>query len=782
MNATNEPAVLRSLFGLTPDDAAPYKEAALVGLGVLILYAITLAPSTAYWDTSEYIATAHILGIPHPPGNPLFVVFAKAWSVLLEPFGLPVATRVNLFSALMSASAHALWFLVIHHVLRHFSDSRVFRVVGATAAVAVSATAFTVWSQSNVNEKVYTVTLLTIALLSWLTFLWQERLGRERNGNLLVLMAFILGLSVGNHLMAALAVPAIVIFVLLVHPRALLDRRLYVGVLAAAFAGMSIHLFLPIRAALEPVINEGAPVCENIGSALASIASYGSVGCEALSESLARNQYQKPPLVPRQADIVAQVGNYIQYFDWQWARSVNGTDTFLGSLRAPFTALFTVLGAWGAISHFRKDRPSFYYLATLFVTLSVGLIWYMNFKYGYSYPADGPQEVRERDYFFIGSFSVWGLWAGMGIATLWRKLARERSLTLLRTSPVLLVALIPLALNWQWADRSRDYSARDWAHNLLMTVEPYGVIFTNGDNDTFPLWYLQEVEGIRRDVTVVVTSYFNIDWYVLQLKRITEPCPTDTDPSATPTRIVCQREYTYENTAAAYVSPGEEEVARAQGKVPITVPGGVRRPTRSIIAMSDDEIVARSSRGEVAMGPLTADSVLVFDFPAAESEAEGTFLEPWKQYAIHLIVNAIDDRPIYFASGTGPPLALHLRDHIGRQGLAFRVSPEPMSAASGPDWVSTAGRDYSRIIGDWVDRTRTRLLAEEVYIHRSGLPDWPFWPGPSTLGMPGYYSSVRLALAEAAIESGDQEDAGLQIALYNSWARLARPELDPTDE
>ncbi|NNL30632.1 MAG: DUF2723 domain-containing protein, partial [Gemmatimonadetes bacterium] len=135
----------------------PYLYAGIAALAVFALYAFTLAPTTAFWDTSEYIATADILGIPHPPGNPLFVVLAKAWTLLLAPFGLSVAVRVNLFSALMSATTHGLWFLVVHHILRYFSKDRTFRLVGASAAVLVSATAFTVWSQSNVNEKVYTV-------------------------------------------------------------------------------------------------------------------------------------------------------------------------------------------------------------------------------------------------------------------------------------------------------------------------------------------------------------------------------------------------------------------------------------------------------------------------------------------------------------------------------------------------------------------------------------------------------------------------------------------------
>ena len=91
---------------LPGDDYAPaYGPATLAGLAAWLLYVVTLAPSTAFWDTSEYIATAHIVGIPHPPGNPLFVVVAKVWTLLLAPLGLPVAVRVNLLAATTSAAA-----------------------------------------------------------------------------------------------------------------------------------------------------------------------------------------------------------------------------------------------------------------------------------------------------------------------------------------------------------------------------------------------------------------------------------------------------------------------------------------------------------------------------------------------------------------------------------------------------------------------------------------------------------------------------------------------------
>jgi len=746
----------------------PYGAAALAGVLVFALYAITLAPTTAFWDTSEYIATAHMVGIPHPPGNPLFVVLSRAWSVLLAPLGLSVAVRVNLFSAFVSASAHALWFLVIHHVLRYFSDDRRFRLVGAAAAVLVSATAFTVWNQSNVNEKVYTVSLLTIALLVWLAFRWQENLGKGKDDNLLVLMAFILALSVGNHLMAFLAAPAIGVFILVVHPKTLLNWRIYPAAIVAAVLGLSIHLFLPIRAGLDPVINEAAPTCPNIGSALGAIVTYGKAGCVALAEALNRTQYDKPPITVRQAALWSQIVNYLQYFDWQWSRSLAGTNTVFANLRLPFTMLFTGLGVWGAFEHFRRDRASFWAMLTLFLTLSVALVYYMNFKYGFSLEAPVPgmdmHEVRERDYFFTVSFSLWGLWAGVGIATLWREAAHELKTKLLYATPVLGLAFVPLVLNWSWASRAHDWSARDWAYNLLMSVEPYGILFTNGDNDTFPLWYLQETEGIRRDVTVIVTSYLNTSWYTKQLRDLTAPCPAGLDPMEDPSRILCQRPYTAENTNAAYVA----DSAQAQGKVPLILRHPLTVPTKSILPLDDQTI----DRVAGSYSQLQAAQVLRLGNVETQLH-EGQILYPWMQYALVLINNSIDERPIYFASSASAASDLGLDAYLVRQGLAYKLNDGPLDQETPPGVLHMARSPYTSVTGDWVDVPRTETLMDRVFVHHSGIPDaWGHWPDASTIGIPNYYFWGYLALSQAAAQEGDTQDATRYRERAEAWSVL----------
>ena len=137
----------------------------------------------------------------------------------------------------------------------------------------------------------------------------------------------------------------------------------------------------------------------------------------------------------------------------------------------------------------------------------VGLVLYMNFRPGFGrwfdyYPEGGNHEVRERDYFFVVSFIVWGLWAGMGLVALARPLFQRAGRARLMAPAWFILAAVPLALNWTAASRRHGPDARlaaDFAYDLLNTVPPYGILFTYGDNDTFPLWWAQEVAGIRQD-------------------------------------------------------------------------------------------------------------------------------------------------------------------------------------------------------------------------------------------------------------------------------------------
>jgi hypothetical protein len=747
----------------------PYRAAALATLAVWLLYALTLSPTTWFWDTSEYIATAHIVGIPHPPGNPVFVLLARAWEVLLAPFPLSTAVRINLFSATMSALAHGCWFLLAHRILAYFNHDRWFRLIGASTAVLVSATAFTVWHQSNVNEKVYTVSLFTIALLSWLVFHWRDNLGQGKDDNLLILLIFILALSVGNHLMAFLAAPALLLFILLVHARALKNWRLYAFGSLAVVVGLSAHLFLPIRAGLHPVINEASPTCPSVGSAMVSILTLGRAGCDNLSDALSRKQYDKPsmfddpvqafagnPGVPRSPrQMVSQAANYLQYFDWQWGRSVAGNNAWFGGFRPLLTLLFVGFGLLGAAQHFKHDRRSFWYLAVLFITLSAGLTFYLNFRYGYSAPLDvgaNAREVRERDYFFIVSFSLWGLWVGIGLAALWHRLAARRKAARSRglAAAVLAFALLPLVLNFDWANRRHDWSARDFAYNLLMSVEPYGVLFTNGDNDTFPLWYAQEVEGVRRDVTVIVMSYLGTPWYPKQLRALTAPCGPGQVPASDPTLIICQRPFEPGRSPSFYAAP--------------------TAPTRSILALDDAQIEQVVNTPPFLLQrtqPFVAGNIQTTVRQGEVMAAPDIFLG-------HIIVNSLGDRPIYFASTTDAYRELNLGAHIVRQGLAYKL----VNGTAQPDvarGIVPMPQELAQATGALLDLPRTAALVDSIFVHHPGFPDnFGAWVDPATQQIPLYYAYTHWALAQGYAVLGSEPRTQHHIAQGNRFFNLSQ--------
>src|SRR5215212_9831787 len=225
---------------LTVDqEKPPYLWAALTPLVVLAIYLATLAPTTAFWDTSEYIAAAKVLGIPHPPGNPLFVILAHTFGLL--PLAASYAVRINLFAAVTSAASAGLWFLVIERWLRGIVPPRWARYAAAFGGVLVGATSWTVWNQSTVNEKVYTLSLLSIALVMWLVVRWGDDEPGTHRDRWLVLIAYVLALTSTNHMMGVLAVPALAVYVLWTDWRVVTRPTVLVAILVAAIVGISLN-------------------------------------------------------------------------------------------------------------------------------------------------------------------------------------------------------------------------------------------------------------------------------------------------------------------------------------------------------------------------------------------------------------------------------------------------------------------------------------------------------------------------------------------------------------
>lgn len=564
----------------------PYRAALVASLVVLAGYVLSLAPSVTFWDAGEFIAAMNILGIPHPPGTPLFIILGHVWANAI-PFG-EFAWRTNLMSAVFSAGAAGFWFLIVHEVLTRAlvgddAFTRRLRTLGAGAASILAAFGFTNWQNSNETE-VYAVASLIVAVVGWLCLRWRSSRDSARGPRALILIAYLLGVSIANHLLALLAGPAVIAFLgahLLADPAADAATRrrewaqaavlgglwlLLLGLglgnttiaatggilflacagfaatagalpfsvlaLAVALVGVTPYLFLFLRSPQNPFINEAAP---------------GT--WDALLAVIRREQYppRSPlddPTIPHGPDnpgrnltiIGLQALNYIQYFDWQWGKAITAK---IGSLplRIFPTMLFFWLGLRGLFLHRRADRSSWWLVFVLWAATGIGLMAYMNFKPGNSlgwdrYPQGEQHEVRERDYFFVISFIVWAAWAAMALAELAQQAARRLQASARPLAfGVLAVALVPAVGNYRAADRARGADATlagDFAYNMLNSVPPYGILFTFGDNDTFPLWWAQEVAGIRRDVRVVCLALSRTDWYVRQLRDNPE---RDFDPA-----------------------------------------------------------------------------------------------------------------------------------------------------------------------------------------------------------------------------------------------------------
>jgi hypothetical protein len=695
----------------TEQERPPYRWALATFAVVLVIYLFTLAPTTAFWDTSEYIAAAKVLGIPHPPGNPLFVILAHTFGLL--PLAASYAMRINLFAAVTSAAAAGLWFLVADRWLRGIVRERWARYGAAFGGVLVGATSWTVWNQSTVNEKVYTVSLLSIALVMWLVVRWGDDEPGPHRDRWLVLIAYVLALTSTNHLMGVLAVPALVVYVLWTDWRVLTRPTVLVGIVLAAVVGISLnYLWLPMRAAQYPAINEGEPI---------------GFFSQALKDVLNRVQYGKPPLTDRQAGFFSQLGNLWQYFTWQFARD-------WGRLSGVATAIFAVLGLSGLAALWKADRRAGVAGVALLGTLSIGLVFYMNFKYGYSqYPdqANLPREVRERDYFFVGSFAVYGAFVACGLGALMQSIVdglRDRGTEAGRwaaASPVLALALVPLLGNHATASRAHETMARDFAYDMLNSVEPYGVLITAGDNDTFPLWYAQEVEGIRPDVTLANLSLMNTEWHLRQLARRQTPA----------------------------FDPARADPIWRNFPVP-------PRPTAPALKLRMAEVDSLPEAMQVpANGGVSLDSIQVrFGQDVLLRQDLAT---------IFLVRDNMGSRPIYFSWSDGgyPDQTLGLSPYLVSHGFVRRLMPTPVQPKD--SIVLSQGLGY-------LELPRTKQLLWDVYHWKAATRERPYgWVDPPSGSILQLYSVVYGGAARSLEAAGDKAGA----ARADSIARAVNQEL-----
>lgn len=466
---------------------------------------LTLAPSVTLWDSGEFLAAIKSFGIPHPPGTPLYILIGKVWSMIFAPaFGF--ARSINLLSAVSTAFGCG----ILANLFAKWTGDG----FAATAAGLTAGLMSTVWLSATETE-VYAVALLFGCMILWAA----DRAGEESDARWALLAAYLAGLAWTLHPIALLVVPSAILLVFSTRDgyfavpvgRRYADGRraahsftkLLRASIVVALIGMTCVAFMIIRARNDPAINQGNP------------STFG-----ALLDVILRRQYDVPSLWPRQAPFYLQIGNVFEYADWQFAKSL-APDAPPSWWRTPITLLYALVGAYGFAAHRVADRRSWRALAVLFLVSFIGVVIYLNLKAGPSFgagilPPNALHEARERDYFFFFAFICWGLWAGFGAIRLSHLLPAPFKLV------TLLMPFAPALLNWTAVDRRTDLveaRARLDAADMLAKVPPSGVFLALGDNDTYPLWYLQQGEGTRTDVTVVAVPLLGAKWYRAELAR-----------------------------------------------------------------------------------------------------------------------------------------------------------------------------------------------------------------------------------------------------------------------
>lgn len=575
---------------LKPQGLVPQFTNRMIALGVflftIVVYMMTQARTMSFWDSGEYATCGSILGVPHAPGNPFYIVFSRAMIALFGNF-VSHAMISAFISCLTSALAVMFTYLMTVQFVSMFKVKAREAALAGIVAALYTAFSFTFWMNA-VEAEVYSGLVFFVNLIIWLTLVWVQKSEDYSHQNILLLIVYLFFLGFCVHQTALQIAPAmlfivfypllqkgvkgsnfwlkvlgytfavligylifgaigkglaiddfdkwgfalIAFLILFYELRDVVDKRVWGLAIALVFVGLSAHLYLMIRAADRPFINEGQP------STLTAFQDY-----------VLRKQYGNTSFLQRRGNFFTdQIGHhFLRYFGMQWFQ--HDLPFGIKALSTPFlkymgNMFIALLGLFGGIFHYRMNRHSFRYFLSILLLTTIVMVFVMNLSNA---------EVRDRDYFFVVGYNMWAVWLGigaLGIVKLWDSKAVRAILIAI----MLILPLSNMVSQYHIHDRSKEYIALDYGLNFLNSLEENAIIFTNGDNDTFPLWYAQAVadpnakenifpakdvyptpesqaaikqamayknqclKGIRKDVSVANLSLLNTAWYIRQLR------------------------------------------------------------------------------------------------------------------------------------------------------------------------------------------------------------------------------------------------------------------------
>lgn len=383
----------------------------------------------------------------------------------------------------------------------------------------------------------------------------------------------------------------------------------------------------------------------------------------------------------------------------------------------------------------RRGIRQFWVVFFLFFMTGLAIVIYLN---------QTPMQPRERDYAYAGSFYAFAIWCGMGVAALYDIIARKMkgvNPTAIAAVVALLCVLVPIQMasqTWDDHDRSGRYTCRDFGQNYLMTLQDKGnpIIFTNGDNDTFPLWYNQETEGVRTDARVCNLSYVNTDWYIDQMKRPAYNSPSL--PITWPRLDFCSGTNEYvrvqpelKEQVLEFYKENPEEAKQQFGDDPFEVRNVMKYwvrsknadmhviPTDTLYLDIDKEAVKRSG---MMMASDTIPDRMVISLKGKSALYKGELM------MLEIVSQANWTRPVYVATTVGSDNYLNLGDNFVREGLANRITPFTTNAPGAKNFDTE--KTYNNVMnrykwggleqkGLYIDETVMRMC----YTHRHLMAD-----------------------------------------------------------
>lgn len=454
--------------------------------------------------------------------------------------------------------------------------------------------------------------------------------------------------------------------------------------------------------------------------------------------------------VGRQNDIESQG----EYEHGNWISGINFIDKMrLGDqknipesmenpLRARFYFLPLLLGLVGLLYHAKKDDKDAWVVFLLFFMTGIAIILYLN---------QTPYQPRERDYAYAASFYAFAIWIGMGVLALFEMLSkllgeRKRTVALVTLASLVLVPGIMAKEGWEGHDRSGRYATLDFAINYLKGCAPNAVLFTNGDNDTFPLWYAQEVEDFRTDMRVTNFMLASGDWYVHQMMR--KIYESDPLPLTLTRRQYKKGVNEYIPVIERIEGPVElsdviDFVANDSNQTKIPLQSGERInyiPTRKLKITIDKEAVIASGTVPEEMHHLIVDEIVW------EIRKNGIFKNDL--FLLDLIATSNWSRPIYFANPSSVREVLDIDRYSHMEGLVYRFLP-------------VRAPDYARNIGGVYANGSYEVLMNDIRWGRLNQPDVTVDRESSRNSALAKQSYVRLA--QSLINQGKADSATMVL-------------------